>query len=408
MRHPLYQLAVLMLIACATTSMRAQYTGTGSVTQGAGTVVTKDLYICNKGRPTNTGTIKSSDGKTWALPAAVNFANAEFPKSFDLHNACNGTTYATTAAARAALASVPPVVIDNDGEIVNAFIFADNYFEMYVNGKPVGKDNVPFTQFNSSVVRFRARRPCTIAILCVDWEENLGLGSETQPGTAYHPGDGGIVVTFTDDAGTIIATSSKNWKAQTYYTSPIQDLGCLQENGPTRSSALCSTADAADGSKFFGIHWVRPDGWMNVDFDDANWPAALEYSNAEVGVDNKPAYTNFRDVFDNSSQDAQFIWSSNLILDNEVLLRYTLAGTTSTEEYDETELVAPNPAGDVVRILMPVEDIRSADLFDVTGQRMSTTLRPDGMMDISSIPSGSYVLRIVMSKMVHHVTMIRR
>ena len=388
--------------------MRAQYTGTGSVTQGAGTVVTKDLYICTKGRPTNTGTITSSDGKTWALPAAVNFANAEFPKSFDLHNACNGTTYATTAAARAALASVPPVVIDNDGEIINAFIFADNYFEMYVNGKPVGKDNVPFTQFNSSVVRFRARRPCTIAILCVDWEENLGLGSETQPGTSYHPGDGGIVVTFTDDAGTIIATSSKNWKAQTYYTSPIQDLGCLQENGPTRSSALCSTADAADGSKFFGIHWVRPDGWMNVDFDDSNWPTALEYSNAEVGVDNKPAFTNFRDVFDNSSQDAQFIWSSNLILDNEILMRYTLQGTTDINDEVQTQVIAPNPAGDVVRILVPVADIESVDVFNATGQHFSSTIQNDGTMDLSSLPSGSYVFRIKTASALHHVQVVRR
>ena len=408
MRHPRYHFAVLLLIACVATNVRAQYTGTGSVTQGAGTVVTKDLYVCTKGRPTNTGTIKSSDGKTWALPAAVNFANAEFPTSFDLHNACNGTTYATAAAARAALSSVPPVVIDNDGEIINAFIFADNYFEMYVNGIPVGKDNVPFTQFNSSVVRFRAKRPCTIAVLCVDWEENLGLGSETQPGIAYHPGDGGIVVTITDDQGAILATSTKNWRAQTYYTSPIQDLSCLQEVGTTRSSALCSTADAADGSKFYGVHWQRPDGWMNVDFDDSGWPSAIEYSNAEVGVDNKPAFTNFRDVFDNASQDAQFIWSSNLILDNEVLLRCTLSGTTSAEEFNETALIAPNPADDVVRFLGPVADIKSADLFDVTGQRMPVSLHPDGMMDVSSIQSGSYVLRIIMSNMVRHLIITRR
>lgn len=402
------RLTSLALAAVTAVCAYGQYTGTGSVTQGAGTIVVKDLYVCTKGRPTNTGTIQSNDGKTWTLPAAVNFSKAQFPKSFDLHNACNGTTYATTAAARAALASVPPIVVDNDGEVINAFIFADNYFEMYVNGKPVGKDNVPFTQFNSSVVRFRAKRPCTIAVLCVDWEENLGLGSETQPGTSYHPGDGGIVVTFTDDAGNIIATSSKNWKAQTYYTSPIQDLRCLQENGPTRSSASCSTADVADGSMFYGIHWMRPDGWMNVDFDDANWPAALEYSNAEVGVDNKPAFTNFRDVFDNSSQDAQFIWSSNLILDNEILMRYTLPGTTDITDEVHTQLIAPNPAGDVARILLPIADIEYVEMFDATGQHFSVTMQSDGTMDLSSLPSGSYVIRIKAVSALHHVRVVRR
>jgi hypothetical protein len=396
------------LAVVTTASMYGQYSGTGSITQGAGTVVVKDLYVCAKGRPTNTGTIQSRDGKTWALPAAVNFANTEFPKSFDLHNACTGTTYANTTAARTALASVAPVVVDQDGEIINAFVFADNYFEMYVNGKPVGKDNVPFTQFNSSVVRFRAKRPCTIALLCVDWEENLGLGSETQPGTSYHPGDGGIVVTFMDNDGVILATTSKSWKAQTYYTSPVQDLSCLQETGSTRSSASCSTADAADGSKFYGVHWERPANWTSPSFDDSGWPMAVEYANNEVGVDNKPAFTNFLDVFDNPVQNAQFIWSSNLILDNEILMRYTLPGTTSVSDDDKTQIIAPNPAGDVARILLPREEIESIDMFDATGLQVATDIRPDGTMDLTSLPSGSYVVRIKTTSALHHVQVVHR
>ena len=32
-------------------------------------------------------------------------------------------------------------------------------------------------------------------------------------------------------------------------------------------------------------------------------------------------YTNFTDIFDNSANDASFIWSTNLLLDNTVLLR---------------------------------------------------------------------------------------
>lgn len=53
----------------------------------------------------------------------------------------------------------------------------------------------------------------------------------------------------------------------------------------------------------------------------ANWPIATTFSNSTVGVDGKSSYTKFTDIFDNSSNDARFIWSSNLLLDNLVLLR---------------------------------------------------------------------------------------
>lgn len=56
-------------------------------------------------------------------------------------------------------------------------------------------DPVPFTPFNSNVVRFRAQRPFDVAVMLVDWEENLGLGTDAGRGDPYHPGDGGLVVT---------------------------------------------------------------------------------------------------------------------------------------------------------------------------------------------------------------------
>lgn len=61
------------------------------------------------------------------------------------------------------------------GEEFVAFLFADNYFELYVNGELLAIDPVPFTPFNSNVIRFTADRPATIAVMMVDWEENLGL-----------------------------------------------------------------------------------------------------------------------------------------------------------------------------------------------------------------------------------------
>ena len=71
------------------------------------------------------------------------------------------------------------IEVDTDGELITAFVFADNYFEMYINGTPVGKDTVPFTQFNSNIIQFKAKRPFTIAMKLVDWEENSGLGPES-------------------------------------------------------------------------------------------------------------------------------------------------------------------------------------------------------------------------------------
>jgi hypothetical protein len=44
-----------------------------------------------------------------------------------------------------------------------------------------------------------------------------------------------------------------------------------------------------------------------------------------VGVDGKSSHTKFTDVFDNASNDASFIWSSNLLLDNLVFLRKKLS-----------------------------------------------------------------------------------
>ena len=48
--------------------------------------------------------------------------------------------------------------------------------QLYVNGEFVGRDNIAFTPFNSSAVRFRAEYPMTIAVHLADWETHLGIG----------------------------------------------------------------------------------------------------------------------------------------------------------------------------------------------------------------------------------------
>ena len=300
------------------------YTGTASVSQGPATVLTKNLLECDRGRKAPIGTVTATDGTEFTVPADVHFTDATFPMASNLFNPCTQVEYASDEEAIAALDGTDIIEVDADGKVITAYVFADNYFEMYINGVPVGKDNVPFTQFNSNIVRFKVHTPFTIAMKLVDWEENSGLGSEANRGKAFHPGDGGMVAVFKEASGEIIATTNADWKAQTYYTAPLRDLSCASEEGALRLSETCTTQDSNDGTAYYALHWQTPTNWQAADFNDSQWPNATEFSNKTIGVDNKPAYTNFINVFDNDKNDAKFIWSTNVILDNEVLVRYTV------------------------------------------------------------------------------------
>jgi len=306
------------------TTSDSSYTGSASVSQGPAAVSTANLYSCTGGRNAPIGISTATDGSIWTVPAEVNFTNSSFPMASDLYNPCSGVLYSTATAAVAALDGTDIIEIDASGAVITAYVFADNYFEMYINGVAVGKDNVPFTQFNSNIVRFKVNTPFTIAMKLVDWEENSGLGSEDNGGYSYHAGDGGMVAVFTDSNGDIIASTGSEWKAQTFYTAPIKDLSCPTESGTSRLSGACDTDDSNDGTSYYALHWAVPSDWYTEAYDDSSWPGATTYTNATIGVNNKAAYTNFTDVFDDSADDAEFIWSTNVILDNEVIVRYTI------------------------------------------------------------------------------------
>ncbi len=287
-------------------------------TTGPARTVDPAFFVCRQssGRPTARGIATSDDGRRWFVPAETRFSTA--PKAADLYNACNGTLRRRLSDLD--LATLP--VIDAGGrETFTAYIFADNYFELYVNGRLVAVDAVPFTPFNSSVVRFRADRPFTLAILAVDWEENLGLGSERSRGVAYHPGDAGLVAVIKDARGRTVAITDGSWRAQVYYIAPLADRACLKLRGTVRDSSACPTRSVRNGRSFHAAHWPLPANWFAPGFDDSGWPLARVYTNETVGVRNKPAYTNFTDLFDDPKADARFIWTSNLVLDNLVLMR---------------------------------------------------------------------------------------
>ncbi len=323
MKHKLLILVGLTVLnySCKK-SVTGEYTGTASVTVGLASTTTENLY--SKGiRLAGIGSITASDKSVWTVPAEVNFNNPSFPTASDLYNP-DGNKFDNSDAALAAFDPANIIQIDTSGEVITAFIFADNYFELYINGVAVGKDAIPFTDFNSHIVKFKVLKPFTIAMKLVDWEERLGLGCEKNKLKKYHPGDGGMVAVFKDASGKIICKTDADWKAQTFYIAPIKDFSCVSEDGTTRNSSNCNTSDVRNGAGYAALHWQVPAGWMNKTFDDSSWPNASTFSNATIGVDGKNAFTNFTNIFDDTSNDAEFIWSSNVILDNEVIVRKTV------------------------------------------------------------------------------------
>jgi hypothetical protein len=293
------------------------------VTQGLGKTVTEDLFPCANPRPgmnlrkNTVGEITAQDGTTLTVPVANHFASA--PKLPDLYNECSGVTPKDMS--EVDLNKVPIVDVDKDGEVVTAFMVADNYFELYINGQLIGVDATPYTPFNSHVVRLRVKRPYTIAVLAQDWEDKLGLGMEVFQGNTWHSGDGGFIAKFSD--GTVTDSS---WKAQSFYIAPLQHPDDVVEYGNIHDTThlggrvhpLAKLPTCREHC--FAIHYQIPDGWMNTNFDDSKWPRAFEYLDQEVGIVGVPGYWRYPEAF----MGARWIWTINLVFDNTVLFRKTV------------------------------------------------------------------------------------
>lgn len=391
----------------------AQYSGSGSVSQGRATVTSADIFPgCSGARKSAVGTITSTDTKIWTIPAETRFAERKFLP--DLYNQCSGVVPANISAVN--LARVPVVVIDSAGEEITAFIFGDNYYEMYINGIYVGGDPVPYTPFNSSVVKFKVARPYTIAFKLVDWEENLGVGTENNNGNAYHVGDGGFMATFSD--GTV---TDSTWRAQTFYIAPIQDLAAVRElPDGTRSSATATTTPTCNDN-CYAIHYEIPTDWNARGFNDGVWPHASLYPPAAVGANN-PAYINFLSTWGN----AEFIWSSNLLLDNLVLVRKTVGGSTGVNEHPASTSsptasalaeTYPNPFNGVTTVGYTIS--RAADVrltvCNALGQTVATlvdTHQQPGTYAVAfdaqahAVPRGVYFCRITAGEASSSVSML--
>ena len=112
-----------------------------SFSVGPATLSQASLIDCGAGSRTSAlGRIRAEDGTQWTVPAPVNFDSAR--KAADLFNQCGAVRSSGTKALD--LETVPLIDAGGDEEFV-AYVFADNYFEFYVNGKLLAVDAVPFT-----------------------------------------------------------------------------------------------------------------------------------------------------------------------------------------------------------------------------------------------------------------------
>ena len=298
------------------------------VTQGPATREIETLYKCpvtvGNHRLSSVGKITATDGTVITMPAETALQKGLGPKSADLYSECAQITPKNTSEVSAK--DVPVVVVDPDGEVITGYIVADNYYEMWVNGKLVSVDNTPYTPFNSAIVKFKAKRPYTMSFLLVDWDEHLGLGMEqfpvpvTEKTSQWYPGDGGLIAKFSD--GTVTDSS---WKAQTFYIAPLNDPSEVVEKGNVHDKPLkgrvhpfAKKPDCKD--QCFAIHYPIPSNWQSKRFNDLNWPRAWEYTDEDIGVNSLPAYTRYPELF----SGARWIWTQNLVFDNVVIARKTI------------------------------------------------------------------------------------
>lgn len=252
------------------------------------------------------GTVTDSAGGSWQVPVSPHEGNA----GVDLYNDCTGG--GVNGGYESALKTV---VVDPDGVEITAFIHADNYFELYVNGTFVCRDPIAFTPFNSTACRFRATYPITYALRGVDWEEHLGVGLEYD---RMNVGDAGIVARFSD--GTV---TDGSWRAETFYLAPLDNPSCVRSDpSGARDSSGCPARPSCVSdhplTRCQALHFREPSNWAAPGFDDSAWPAATVYTREQFGP--KEAYTSIEPLFGNG----RFIWSHNLNIDNLVLLRKTV------------------------------------------------------------------------------------
>jgi phosphatidylethanolamine-binding protein (PEBP) family uncharacterized protein len=199
-----------------------------------------------------------------------------------------------------------------------AEVWVDNWFALYINGKKVGEDSVPITttkSFNSEKIKFTASYPFTVGIIAKDYTENSS-GLEYIGQRNQQIGDAGIVLQIRDlTSGKIVSTTDKSWKTLLVNKAPL-NAECVTSKNPIQDCKFANTA--------------RPANWATNSFKDSKWKTATEFTEKEVGV--KEGYFDI-----DWSSSSKLIWTSDLKLDNSILIRKTVASSVIVKSASTTE-----------------------------------------------------------------------
>lgn len=181
-------------------------------------------------------------------------------------------------------------------------VWADNWFSLSLGETLVGEDSVPITterSFNKESFRFDGTYPLVLNFTVKDYKEN-DTGLEYIGTDKQQLGDGGFIAQVTDTVtGTVIAVTNAAWQCLVIHRAPT-NVECEDSATPETDCLSEITSEPSD--------------WKSADYDFSAWPAALEYSETEVGA--KEGYTEV--TWD---ANAKLIWSESLKQDNTLLCK---------------------------------------------------------------------------------------
>lgn len=227
----------------------------------------------------------------------------------------------------AATLPIAPSSAVNTSVAFQAEVWVDNWFSLYINGKKVGEDSVPYNterSFNSTLIRFSATYPFEVGVLARDYMENeSGLEYIGKPNQQI--GDAGFIMQIREvKSGKIVAATNSQWKSLIIQKAPL-NISCITSTQPLID---CKNSTI-----------TPPTLWASKSFKDVSWKNSTEYSESAVGV--KDGYSDFR-----WSSSSKLIWSSDLKLDNTVLFRMLVTGKStpiSTSKVSSAALTLSSP-----------------------------------------------------------------
>lgn len=185
--------------------------------------------------------------------------------------------------------------------------WADNWFEMRIDGVQVAEDSVPITterSFNGEAFSFTAEPPFVIGLVAKDFIEN-DTGLEYIGTQRQQMGDGGVILQIQNGSGEIVVVSDASWQCQVIHTAPL-DKSCESVSNPVAGEGVCG----------FEIS-TEPEGWDKAGYDASGWSSASVYSAEQV--DPKGGYDEV-----SWADGAELIWGPDLEQSNTVLCRYVV------------------------------------------------------------------------------------